>query len=127
MFLNITLLVLFYILKAVADKISFHFYDSIFYKLPKKCHDYWNPAESWDNKWLDNDKDNGERFYGSSTVFVMFTDAYHLIKFIQYVIISLLIVLNAKPIFHPVIDFPIYLFGGLIIFELFFSKVFKKR
>lgn len=127
MIVNILLLVLFYFFKAVADKISFHFYKSIFSKLPIKYHDFCDPTASWDNKWLGGEEENGEKFIGSSTIFVMFTDLWHIIKFLQYVIVSLLIVLNADPLIHPALDFGIYLFGGLVIFEIFFSKIFKKR
>jgi hypothetical protein len=127
MIINITLLVLFFILKAIADKISFHFSTSIFSKLPKKYHDFINPSESWDNKWKNNDKSQGERFWGSSKWFVIFTDLWHLIKFLQYIIISLLITLNSELTQYKIIDFSLYLWGGLSVFEFFFSWVFQKK
>lgn len=120
---NITLVVLFFILKAVSDKILFHFDKSIFVRLPHKYHDFWDVKDSWDNKWMNGDVDQGERFPGSSTIFVMFTDMWHLTKFLQYVIIALILILNAVPIIHPVVDFWIYLGGGLAVFELFWSKI----
>ena len=37
-----------------------------------------NPKLSWMNKWKNKDYKQGEKFIGSSTVFVMFTDLWHL-------------------------------------------------
>lgn len=60
--------------KAVKDTLQFHFYSSIF----DKCnHQYWNPDVSWKNKYK-----YGEigvpKFWGSTTIFVWLTDAWHL-------------------------------------------------
>lgn len=117
---------MFFILKAVSDKILFHFDKSIFAKMPQKYWDFWDVRDSWDNKWLNGDPDQGEKFIGSSTIFVMFTDMWHLTKFIQYNIIALLIVLNADPIFHPILDYAMFLFGGLGIFEICWNKILSK-
>lgn len=37
----------------------------------------YNPANTWQNKWQDGMPSHGEKFPGSSTVFVCFTDKYH--------------------------------------------------
>lgn len=44
--------------------------------------DYWIKAVSSNRKWKNGDKAQGERFWLSSTVLVMFTDAWHLAGFI---------------------------------------------
>lgn len=44
--------------------------------------EYWHKSQSWRYKWKNGDKSQGERFWLSSTVFVMFTDAWHLAGFI---------------------------------------------
>ena len=36
---------------------------------------WWSMNESWRNKWKNGDPKQGEAFPGSSTVFVLFTDA----------------------------------------------------
>lgn len=61
-----------------AMDMNFNMYDrSIFSKLKGN---FWNPSESWKNKWKNGDREQGERFWGSSTVFVSFTDSWHLFK-----------------------------------------------
>ena len=39
---------------------------------------FWHKNIAWANKWKNGDKSQGERFFGSSRWFVMFTDAWHL-------------------------------------------------
>ena len=43
---------------------------------------YWHKKESSSRKWKNGDKAQGERFWLSSTILVMFTDAWHLAGFI---------------------------------------------
>ena len=126
MIINISLFLLFFIIKAIADKLLFHFHTSIFSNIPIKYHNFWDPSVSWKNKWKNNDKSQGERFIGSSTIFVMFTDMWHLLKFIQYNILTIIMVLNNQVIIHPIIDYVLYLVISLSLFELLFSKILKK-
>lgn len=42
---------------------------------------FWSQS-SWRRKWKNGDPKQGEKFFGSSTVFVMFTDAWHLFTFL---------------------------------------------
>lgn len=42
---------------------------------------FWSQS-SWRNKYKNGDPKQGERFWGSTTVFVMFTDAWHLFTFL---------------------------------------------
>lgn len=46
---------------------------------PSADAQYWNPAESWTNKYKNGDPDQGPRFFLSTTVLVAFTDAKHLL------------------------------------------------
>lgn len=39
---------------------------------------FWHKNKSWQNKWKNGDKSQGEKFFGSSRWFVLFTDAWHL-------------------------------------------------
>lgn len=41
-----------------------------------------NKANSWRNKWKHGDPNLGEKFPGSSTVFVFVTDFWHLMQFV---------------------------------------------
>ena len=47
---------------------------------PKANDQFWDPQKSWHNKWKDGERANGEKFLGSSTVFVWTTDGYHLLR-----------------------------------------------
>jgi hypothetical protein len=40
--------------------------------------DFWHKNIAWKNKWKNGDKSQGEKFFGSSRWFVLFTDAWHL-------------------------------------------------
>lgn len=61
-----------------AMDMNFNMFDrSVFSKLKGT---FWNPDESWRNKWKNGDRAQGERFWGSSTIFVSITDSWHLFK-----------------------------------------------
>ncbi|MBC8173372.1 MAG: hypothetical protein H7X71_05630 [Chitinophagales bacterium] len=47
---------------------------------PDANNQFWDPAISWKNKYQNGDPAQGERFPGSSTIFVFSTDAYHLLR-----------------------------------------------
>ncbi len=47
---------------------------------PNVNEQYWNPHESWKNKYLNGDPAQGEKFPGSTTIFVFSTDAFHLLR-----------------------------------------------
>jgi len=64
---------------AAMDKVQHHWSVSIFSKLGP----WWNPRESWRLKWKNGDPAQGERFPGSSTIFVFVTDFWHLAKWLM--------------------------------------------
>ena len=108
---------------AVMDKISFHYNDSIFSKLNEL---FWNPKESWRNKWKKGTTDK-ERFPLSSTVLVGLTDAWHLFKSLAFSSMIAAVVLY-EPVFGPLIDLAIMRVGIYpIFFHTFFTYIFKKR
>lgn len=72
----------------VRDTLSFRYSQSVFpqddgEQLLGAGEIFWNPAISWRNKWENGDPAQGERFLGSSTVFVWLTDGWHLMQFIM--------------------------------------------
>ena len=69
--------------EAVMDITQFHFDRSIFSNKDKYLNEYWNPQDSWKNKWKNFDPKLGEKFKGSSTLFVFTTDAWHFFKFVR--------------------------------------------
>ena len=44
---------------------------------------FWNPGESWRNKYKDQDPMNGEAFKFATTYLIFLTDGWHLLRFIQ--------------------------------------------
>jgi disulfide bond formation protein DsbB len=104
------------ITKGIQDKLLFHFDTSVFQRLGN----WWNPKESWKNKWKDGDKSKGERFFLSSTWLVSLTDAWHFFGLIRNFSIFLIIAL--------IVDWKFIFFYFLFVgtFHLFFTYVFKK-
>lgn len=41
---------------------------------------FWNPSQSWHNKWRNGDPAQGEKFFLSSTALVGLTDGYHMMR-----------------------------------------------
>lgn len=70
------------IAKAIMDKVNFHYDNSIFGR-SNLNRAFWDLRISHLRKYKNNSKEDGARFLGSTTVFVMFTDAWHLFGFIQ--------------------------------------------
>jgi hypothetical protein len=105
---------------AIMDRISMeHFDSSRFHKLNPG---FWNADISWRNKWKGGMKSCGEKFWGSSRLFVWMSDAWHLFKSIMLVLILLAVVLY-RPIINIYFDFAlngaIWVFG----FTLFYNKI----
>ena len=76
----LTFFVLAGIAEAVMDTLQFHFYRSWFGLLKSS---FWDPKESWKNKYKLNDPMYGPKFFGSTTIFVGLTDAWHLFKLLR--------------------------------------------
>lgn len=78
MFIIMGLVVLSAVSKAVMDSISHSFKSSVFSNLNPN---FWDPKVSWRNKYKFNNYFLRLLF---STIFVMFTDAWHLFQFFAY-------------------------------------------
>ena len=63
------------------DTLQFHYSSSIFYNLKNKI--FWDPQESWKNKYKNNDPEFGPKFPLSTTLLVGLTDAWHLFKLLR--------------------------------------------
>ena len=66
------------ICEAVMDKIQFHYDSSIFKRFKNQL--FWDPRESWRNKYENGDPLAGEKFFLSKSLLVGLTDAWHLFK-----------------------------------------------
>ena len=115
------LFVLYGIFSASADVVQFKFYSSKFRKWFPKKFMFFNPEISWKNKYKDNDVMKGPKYFGSTTIFVIFTDAWHLFKALSVVTIF------CAAIFAPsIISGLIGLLVGKIVFEFMFRYLGKK-
>jgi hypothetical protein len=108
--------------EAIMDTLQFHYDKSIFKKFKNQI--FWCPLFSWANKWKDGDPKNGEKFIGSSTIFVGLTDAWHFFKLLHNLTIFLgllLISIYTTSFFYTTFYFII----SRVIFGISFSLVFK--
>lgn len=64
--------------EGVKDKILFHYEKSLFYVWDDE---FWNPKNSWRNKYINRDVSKGESFRGKYLTFT--TDGFHLMKFVE--------------------------------------------
>ena len=108
--------------ESIMDKLQFH-YD----KTPFKYFNnqiFWDPKISWRNKWKDGDSEKGEKFPGSSTIFVGITDSWHLFKLLHNLSLFLGLFLISIGI-TSIICMAFYFIIARIVFGLSFSLGFK--
>jgi len=119
------------IARAVSNKVVFHYRSSVF-----RYKEWFNPDKSWRNKWkLENGNPkivNGkkvERYFGSSTIFVLFTDAFHLFEFIfriafatSFIMATLLLTKSNWFAFSYLIIYLIFAGTFHIFFTYFFTR-----
>lgn len=129
MILTLIFLIIAFISKAICDTLNFHFSSSIFSKIKnKKIYDWFDKPNSSNKMYKNGDWRQGESFFGSTTIFSFFIDAWHFFITVQLLSFILTITLYSdyKPIFTWYLDtLIIYIIYGLV-FELFYGKVFKK-
>lgn len=76
---------------------------------------FWHKNKSWQNKWKNGDKKQGEKFFGSSRWFVLFTDAWHLFGLLFR--LSFIVTYTSIGMLANVSYF--YLFGVLVAYVIF--------
>lgn len=117
------------ICKGVCDTLQFHYSISIF---AGKNALFWNPRVSWKNKYKNGDPDQGATFPGSTTVFVMFTDGWHLFDFLRILcgVVALLAAVGIDWNF-TLLQAVIFLTAALIVhaagFYLMYRYVLKQK
>ena len=131
--LSILFLSLAGICNAIMDTILFHWDKSIF--KGSKLEWWANPAVSYKNKWKNHsNSEDGEKFPGSSTIFVWVTDLWHFAQsfMITFFVLGVLfydgiVVIEGYPLVSLLIDFIILKSVFSLTFELFWSKILKKK
>ncbi len=135
------LIILFVVIAAIANAVMDtladkpHFDKSIFAKLNP---DYWLKTDSWDNKYKDIDGDGegdvvgGLKYKWPFGWIANFLDGWHLFKMVMIFAITLPIALGIeivtiKGFNHWLLDWTVI--GGMwiLIFNLFYNKILKKK
>lgn len=119
--ITIFLVILAGILNASMDVVSFKWDKSIFKKKLNKYAQFLDPKISWKNKYKNGVAALGERFPGSTTIFVFLTDWWHMAKTLMVICFTLGIVFYS-PIFG-IIDFLLYYIIFSVTFEVFYSYI----
>lgn len=131
--LSILFLSLAGICNAIMDSILFHWDKSIF--KGSKLEWWANPEVSYKNKWKNHsNSEDGEKFPGSSTIFVFITDLWHFAQsfMITFFVLGVLlydgiVVIKGYPLVSLLIDFVILKGVFSLTFELFWGKILKKK
>ena len=131
--LSILFLALAGMCNAIMDKINFHWDDSIF--KGSKLEWWANPDVSYKNKWKNNSNSlDGEKFPGSSTVFVWVTDLWHFAQsfMITFFVLGALfygdgiVTVFGSDWINMVCDLIILKGAFSLSFELFWSVILEK-
>jgi isocitrate dehydrogenase len=125
--LNILIIVLAAGFKAMADKLTHHYNQSIFWKKPDM---FWNPELSWRNKYVNGDPAQGLEKINvlglKVPVFTPLTDAWHMANSAMICLLLLLPI-----VYIPQLPYGLdYIAAGVIYntsFNLFYHKIFKRK
>ena len=108
--------------KGTADFLQFHYTGN---------SKFWNPDLSWQNKWKNGDPSQGEKFPGSSTIFVTFTDGWHLMntcnKYTAIAALTIQIGSKKKPFKYYLLDFITYSAAYSAGFVVTYEVIFKNK
>ena len=127
--ISLLLVALAAICNAVMDVISFHYKQSIFTKYNPQ---WWNPAISWKNKYIDWDNDvRMEKVIYIGNLFsikypTFLTDAWHFFKSLMIVLLGFAIVFY-NPVVNIYVDIILVGLAWNLIFNVFYNKIFKKH
>jgi len=112
---------------AVMDVLKFRYQDSVFSRLNNQ--NWWDEF-SWRNKYKDRIPERGERFPGSTTIFVFVTDGWHFFQMIWRTSMTLAIIFGV----FSTLNFSMWLFFSIFIvssclylgaFNLFYKKLLR--
>lgn len=124
--ISIIFLILAGFFNSIMDIIVHKWSISIFSKIKnKKLLQFMNPKLSWTNKWKNNNYKQGEKFIGSSTVFVMFTDLWHLCKFLMIVSFIISTIFYIPIMDNNILNIIVHYLAFSLSFNLFYYKIFK--
>lgn len=105
--------------KAIMDKVAHHFYRSVF-SSSGHDHFWWSKSLSSNNKYKNRIKEDGPKFWGSVTIFVFTTDAWHLFQMIYGITVTIAFAL----IGIILSDSPILLVTIFMLSQVYYRAVF---
>ena len=124
--ISIIFLILAGFFNSIMDIIVHKWDISIFSKIEnEKLLQFINPQQSWMNKWKNKDYKQGEKFIGSSTVFVMFTDLWHLCQFLMIISFIVSTIFYIPIMDNSILNIIIHYLAFTLSFNLFYYKIFK--
>lgn len=87
---------------------------------------FWDENIAWKNKWRNGDPKQGERFIGSSTIFVALTSGFHLMQLV-YLNALFLFAIYHSVYYSKLASFVIFSIGFRVLFEITYRFLsFKK-
>lgn len=87
---------------------------------------FWDNSLAWRNKWKNGNPTEGEKFFGSSTIFVVLMDGWHVVKYFWLIHFFAAIVFFKPISTNLILDFFIcYVCYG--IGHEFFLKILQKK
>lgn len=116
---------------SICDNITHHWSTSIF-NSPKFNAQWWNPAISWKNKYIDNDPTKGRKYFKILGIKiynnVFFTDAWHMFKMLMLgcFFFAITTAKGYTPIFTWYIDPILIQLTFVAAFHLFYTKIWRK-
>ena len=133
MIIKLAIALLFWLLaafcKGIMDTLQFHYYSSSF---ADRDPLFWNPKESWKNKYKNGDPDQGPKFLFSTTWLVFLTDAWHLFQAVMLASYRTVLVLLASLFF----ELDLWIWAGIWMglslvfssgFHLSYTLLFKRK
>jgi hypothetical protein len=98
---------------------------------PKANDQYWNPDESWENKYRNGDKSQGPKFPLSTTLFTGLTDAKHLTGQIHTAgVLSLGVTATIgekKPWYHYALNILSGGIGYALGFHIIYDRIYRYK
>jgi hypothetical protein len=124
--ISVVLIIIVGIMNAIMDVLTTRWETSIFKRIKNdKLLNFVDPL-SWENKWKNGDKSQGEKFLGSSTFLVFLTDLWHLSKTLM-IVLGTLAAITYEPMFNAWIDAIILYASFTVTFQLFYEYIFIKK
>ncbi|MFT4762609.1 MAG: hypothetical protein ACI9XO_000315 [Paraglaciecola sp.] len=110
------------IANSAQDTVAHHYSQSVFAEFEEPT--FYNANQSWKAKWKNGDHQQGERFWGSSTIFVKFTDFWHLMKSVSWMLLfGAMSILAGNGWKQKMGYFLFFYITFTAVFELFYSQI----